>query len=220
MDKRLIITVVLLVAGALAAGAQEVPVTVPDGPVLKVDSLETRPAASLQFRDPFNYGPLSPLFRQPSLVSPLQQFPFETKAQRAARLNASVYSSIMGSVGKDLYWHRMPKFSKTATMAMYATKYVLSNPFGFPQGCVPLMNPSFPFIYAYTPGLAPYERPYSPENYPQSIRLEFDMATGTYKQTMVDWNELEKNMARSFGGSFRNDPVPRISVTPVERMME
>ena len=219
MGKGLLLTLMLLVAGALAGRAQDVPVTVLDGPVVKPDSLENMPGPSFQPVNPFSSGFLTPIFQLPSFLSPLQQPPFETKAQRAARLNASTYSSVMGSIGRDLYWHRLPDFSKSARMAFQASRMLLSNPFGFRPGYAPLMNPSFPWIDVYVPGQAPYEHPYSPEFFPQSIRLEFDPATGTYKQVMVDWNDLQKNMARSFGGAYRNDPVPKVPVTPVERMM-
>ena len=208
----------LLAAGTLAGRAQEVPVTVLDGPLVKADTLESRPKPVFRPASPFSSGIMSPSFRQPSFLSPLD-FPFETREQRAARINALARSSVMGSIDRDLYWHRLPNFSKPLEMTLKASRMFLSNPFGFRPGYAPLMNPSFPWIDVYVPGQAPYEYPYSPERFPQSISLEFDIATGTYKQVMVDWNDLRKNMARSFGGAYRNDPVPKVPVTPVERSM-
>lgn len=219
MGKGLILSVILLASAALAGRAQDVPITALDGPVVEADSLENRPLPSFRMRNPFSSG-LFPLSSpSASFIPPIPGFSFETPAQKAARINAATYSSVMASIDRDLYWHRPPVYSKYARMAFQASRMFLSNPFGFRPGYAPLMNPSFPWIDVYVPGQAPYEHPYSPEFFPQSIRLEYDPLTGTYKQVMVDWNELQKNMARSFGGSYRNEPVPRVPVTPVERMM-
>ena len=35
-------------------------------------------------------------------------------------------------------------------------------------------------------------------------------SSGTYKQVMVKWEELERSMARSHGGPYRLEPVPRM----------
>ena len=68
---------------------------------------------------------------------------------------------------------------------------------GFPEGCVPLMNASFPFIYAKTPGMAPYDNPYTSDQFPKCIESEYDAATGTYKQVMVDWSEVQSKLSKS-----------------------
>ena len=63
MGKGLLLTVMLLVAGTLAGRAQEVPVTVLDGPVVKADTLENKPRPVFRPVNPFSSGLLSPSFR-------------------------------------------------------------------------------------------------------------------------------------------------------------
>lgn len=240
---RLLYTLVYLAAGAVSLGAlgqtvqgspvekvdtlagRSQTVRMLDGPMLKADTLETR----LQTVPSFGRAGFMRSYRSPSVIAPSpfspslvppDQFEFETREQLAERINAQANASVMLSVDKDLYWHRIPKYSRSVRMAMSLAGLFLSNPFGFADGYVPLMNPSFPFIFAATPGWAPYEHPYSTEAFPQSVGAEFDLATGTYKQVMKDWSEVQKNMARSFGGSYRYEPVPKIPVTPVERAMQ
>lgn len=128
------------------------------------------------------------------------------------------YSSVMGSVDKYLLWYKPPKLTKPWKMVLGTAKFFLSNPYGFPEGCVPLMNHSFPFIYAKTPGIAPYENPYTSDMFPKCIDTEFDFTTGTYKQVKVDWSEVQNRMSVS---NIRQSskPVPSVPVTPVERAM-
>ena len=246
MLRRLVLVFTLLAAGASGLRAQDLKVTVPDGPAPKADTLNgrqgalqeaeglperrpggpERPAFFRFYRTPSRMAasPFSPYFLgyspdSPSFLPP-DQFGYETREELAARVNASTKARVMASIDQDLYWHRLPKLSRPAMLAYSLAGLFLSNPFGFREGYVPLMNPSFPFIDAYTPGMAPYERMYSTDFFPQAIDVEFDLSSGTYKQKTVDWTELQKNMARSFGGAYRYEPVPQIPVTPVERAMQ
>jgi hypothetical protein len=212
MDLRKISLFVLLIAGALSLRAQDVPTTILDGPLIKADTLRTRPAPL-----PVMGTAPAPGIRQPSILRPPL---FETKEQRAARINAAVQANVMNYMDQSLAWYRPPKLSREVKMALFMASLFLSNPYGFREGYVPLMNHSFPFIEAKTPGMAPYDNPYSPDRFPQAIRSEYDFATGKYKQVMVPWDEYEKNMARSFGGAYNSTPVPKIAVTPVEREMQ
>lgn len=212
MDLRKISLFVLLIAGALSLRAQDVPTTILDGPLIKADTLRTRPAPL-----PVMGTAPTPGIRQPSILRPPL---FETKEQRAARVNAAVQANVMNYMDQSLAWYRPPKLSREVKMALFLASLFLSNPYGFREGYVPLMNHSFPFIEAKTPGMAPYDNPYSPDRFPQAIRSEYDFATGKYKQVMVPWDEYEKNMARSFGGAYNSTPVPKIAVTPVEREMQ
>lgn len=215
----------LMAAGAVGLRAQDLKVTVPDGPAPEADTLERqpeglpeaeRPAFFRFYRTPSRLAP-SPF--SPSFLPP-GQFGYETREELAARVDASTKARVMASIDQDLYWHRLPKLSRPAMLAYSLAGLFLSNPFGFREGYVPLMNPSFPFIDAYTPGMAPYERQYSTDFFPQAVGVGFDLSSGTYKQKTVDWTELQKNMARSFGGAYRYEPVPQIPVTPVERAMQ
>ena len=212
MDLRKISLFVLLIAGALSLRAQDVPTTILDGPLIKADTLRTRPTPL-----PVMGTAPAPGIRQPSILRPPL---FETKEQRAARINAAVQATVMNYMDQSLAWYRPPKLSREVKMALFMASLFLSNPYGFREGYVPLMNHSFPFIEAKTPGMAPYDNPYSPDRFPQAIRSEYDFATGKYKQVMVPWDEYEKNMARSFGGAYNSTPVPKIAVTPVEREMQ
>lgn len=243
MFRRLVIVLVMVAVWAAGVRAQELQLAVPEGPAPKADTLERRPqllpeagalagqtappAALPEAERPaffrFHRTPALPV---PSLLAPStsllppDQFGYETREELAARVDAATKARVMESIDKDLYWHRLPKLSRPAKVAYTLAGLFLSNPFGFREGYVPLMNPSFPFIYAYTPGMAPYERQYTNDLFPQAIGVEFDLASGTYKQKMVDWTELQKNMARSFGGAYNYEPVPQIPVTPVERAMQ
>ena len=213
MGRKWLLIILLLSAGPRGLQAQGHTVSVLDGPVVKADSLKTKPEIL-----PLIVNPVFPRVGMPSRLSPLPNA-FETKEQWAARINALTASGVAASVGNNLRWYRPPHLSANARAALFAAGLFLSNPYGFADGYVPLMNHSFPFITAYTPGMAPYDNPYSPDRIPQAIRLEYDAATGTYKQVMVPWADLQKGLNRSFGSTFRNDPIPNIPVTPVDRAM-
>ena len=205
MRIRLIIlsSILFILAGAQGMKAQDYSVTIPDGPVVRPDSLSLKPLPSFLLSAP-SFLPL----RQPNLLfSPLD---IETKEQRAARINEQTFSSVMESVDKYLLWYRPPKLTKPWKQILGAAKLFLSNPYGFPEGCVPLMNPSFPFIYAKTPGMAPYDNPYTSDRFPKCIESEYDAATGIYKQVMVDWSEVQSKLSSSNIG-FNNQPVPPIN---------
>ena len=202
---------VLLVLAILVPGflrAQDV--TVLDGPALEIqDSLKLKPSpAPLPIPDILN-----PIFR-PMNANP---FGFETREQRAARINTEVHYNVMGSVDRSLYWYRPPLLSPYAKAALAVASLFLSNPFGFQEGYVPMGNASFQFVFAKTPGMAPYDNPYSPENFPQAVRLEYDAASGTYKQVMVDWTEFQKNMGKSAGWYNANSALPRIPLNSMEQ---
>jgi hypothetical protein len=203
----------LLATGFQGLQAQDHMVSVLDGPVVKADSLKTKPEIL-----PLIVNPVLPRVGMPSRLSPLPNA-FETKEQRAARINALTAKGVAAAVDYNLRFYRPPLLSANARAALFAANFFLSNPYGFADGYVPLMNPSFSFITAYTPGMAPYDNPYSPDRIPQAIRLEYDAATGTYKQVMVPWADVQKSLSRSFGSTFRNEPVPNIPVTPVDRAM-
>lgn len=191
--------------------AQDYSATIPDGPVVRQDSLSLKPMPSFLLSKP-SFMPL----QQPNLLfSPLG---IETKEQRAARINKQTFSSVMESVDNYLVWYRPPKLTTPWKQILGIARLFLSNPNGFPEGCVPLMNASFPFIYAKIPGMAPYDNPYTSNQFPKCIESEYDIATGTYKQVMVDWSEIQKRMSAS-GIIQYTQAVPSIPVTPVDRMM-
>ena len=207
MRGRLLIVSLLLLTGSLSLHAQDHPVSVLDGPVIKTDTVRRKP----QVLPLMGY----PVFSMAQMPSFLSMDPFETKEQRAARMNAMASASLMSSLNYNLSWYRPPHLSESAKWALFAGSLFLSNPFAFPKGAVPMMNTSNPFIYAYTPGWAPYEHPYSPDFFPQSIRVEFDFTTGTYKQVMVQWDDLQKSLANNFGGFGQQyAPIPTDPLRP------
>ena len=192
MRFRLIIlsAILFIVAGAQGMKAQDYSATIPDGPAVRSDSLSLKPLPSFHLSIP-SFMPL----QHPNLLfSPLG---IETKEQRAARINEQTFTSVMESVDKYLLWYRPPKLTKPWKQILGAARLFLSNPYGFPEGCVPLMNASFPFIYAKTPGMAPYDNPYTSDQFPKCIESEYDAAIGTYKQVMVDWSEVQSKISKS-----------------------
>ena len=215
MRGKLLIICFLLLAASVSLRAQDFPASPLDGPVVKSDSLSVPP---------------KPLFipaysgftgiAMPSFLSP-EPLPFETKEQRAARLNALIYGSVMTATGKSLLWDRPAFFTKKEKYIYRALGLFLSNPYSVPDGCIPLMNSTFPFIFALVPGPAPYRSEYSPERFPQCIRTEYDFATGTYKQVPVGWAEYQKKLSSaSFHGSFDNTPVPKAVLSPGDLIMQ
>lgn len=182
--------ILFIVAGAQGMKAQDYSATIPNGPAVRPDSLSLKPLPSFHLSIP-SFMPL----QHPNLLfSPLG---IETKEQRAARINEQTFTSVMESVDKYLLWYRPPKLTKPWKQILGAARLFLSNPYGFPEGCVPPMNASFPFIYAKTPGMAPYDNPYTSDQFPKCIESEYDAATGTYKQVMVDWSEVQSKLSKS-----------------------
>ncbi len=214
MSRRILVTIVALAVGMMRLGAQDVRIL--DGPALEVeDSLNVRPKPFPTLLNPIP-GPMIRTFSP--LFAPLN--PFETKEQRAARINARTFYAVQQSVDRNLVWYRMPHYTKEEQALLFLLKLFLSAPFGYREGYTHLMNHSNPFIYAKTPGMAPYDNPYSPEYFPQTIKTEYDFATGTYKTVMVDWEDFQKSLLVNPGGnSFGNAPIPQVVVTPGDRIV-
>ena len=192
--RRFLCILVVLPFGIIGLKAQDYPVSILDGPALQVDSMSVRSVAKPSVPALFLYQKFTVVQNPTSLMMPPS---FETKEQRAARINLQTFNSVMISIDQDLYWHRLPKFPKTWKHTLGAARLFLSNPYGFPGGCVPLMNASFPFIFARKPGMAPYENPYTSDQFPECIESEYDSATGTYKQVMVDWSVVRNRISSS-----------------------
>ena len=207
MRGRFIVLSLLFLAAPFSLHAQDHPVTALDGPVMKTDS--TRQKTQVL---PLMGLPTFSTIQLPSFLTP---DPFETKEQRAVRINARTSASLMTSLDHDLSWYRPPHLTDAQKKLLMAGRLFLTSPYSFPKGAVPVMNASNPFIHVYTPGWAPYEHPYSPDRFPQCIRVEFDFATGTYKQVMVKWEDVQKSMATSFGSSSQQyAPIPTDPLRP------
>ena len=194
MLRKWLYTIVLLLVGALGLNAQE--------HVEKPDTFTVKPKPLQGIEAPVFSNTLTPYFFSP------RPDRFETKEERAARINLETFHRVMSSVRMNLQSFTPP-----------ARRQFITSPYQSPLGTVPVMNATNPFIYARTPGMAPYAYPYSPDAFPQSIRVEFDFTSGTYRQVMVKWDDLEKSMARSFGGPYRNEPIPRMRFTSTDDLI-
>lgn len=207
MRGRLSVLLVMLLAAPFSLYAQDHPVTVLDGPVVKTDSTRNKTQILPLLGYPAFSGIQPPSF--------LTVDPFETKEQRAARINALTSANVLSSVDYNLSWYRPPHLTGVQRTLLYAGRLFLTSPYSFPKGAVPVMNASNPFMYVYTPGWAPYEHPYSPDSFPQSIRLDFNFTTGTYEQVMVKWEDVQKSMATSLGSSSHQyAPIPADPLRP------
>lgn len=191
MHRGLCISAVLLCFCFFEVKAQDSPAAVLDGQDMRIDSLSALPSFNPSVMLMSAY-PQFPQMQNPSALSiPL----FETKEQCAARIDYQTHNAVMASVALDLYRNRLPRPQKPVKLILRVAKMFLSNPYAFPEGCVPLMNPSFPFMFAKTPGMAPYENPYTSDLFPKCIESEYDFTTGTYKQVMVDWSEVQNRLS-------------------------
>jgi len=103
------------------------------------------------------------------------------------------------------------------TVALMIAKLFLTSPNALPAGYVHMMNSSFPFIMAKIPGWAPYQNKYSPEIFPQRIATVLDESTGIYRQVPLQWQDDFQGFDMKHHSS--TTPIPKIPVTPVERMM-
>lgn len=209
MRRLLFISIVLLMAGAIGLQAQE--------HVERPDSLVRKPEPRANPFPMLGYYGYSSIGRY--FFLPLDPGEFETKEDRAARINAETYRRVMESVNYNLSWTRPPHLTRAQSIALFVAQLFLSNPGKRPDGTVPVMS-SVPFSYIYTPGWAPRENPYSPDVFPQCIRLEYDSKSGTYKQVMVDWNDFQKNLNRGIGNPNFNAPVPVKRFTTAEKMVD
>lgn len=194
MKQKWLYTVVLLMVSTIGLYAQE--------HVEKVDTTVIKPNPIIS--TPVFSSSGLPFFPVPTFEQP------ESKEEQAARINRETYERVMASINEYLAPHRPPHLTDTQKTLLFIGGLFLNSPYKFRPGTVPLMNASNPFIYAVTPGMAPFEHPYSPDKFPQCIRTELDFTSGTYRQVMIKWDEVEKSMARSFGGPYRLEPVPRM----------
>ena len=174
MIQKWLYTVVLLVVSAIGLHAQE--------HVEKVDTTVIKPKPNPVINTPILSGSGLPFFPLPTLEEA------ESKEEMAARINRETYLRVMASTKQYLAPFRPPHFSNTPIKLQFI------GPYKFRPGTVPVMNASNPFIYAVTPGMAPYKRPYSPNVFPPCIKTELDFRSGTYRQVMVKWDEVERNM--------------------------
>lgn len=207
----LILSLLLAAVGTLSLRAQDYPATPIDGPSVKADSLRQKP----EFSPLMGYSIYSRI-RMQGVLAPIG---FESREERAARINAATSANVLRTMGKNLDLYRPPHFSREEILALKILRLFLSNPFGFAEGTVPMMSTSNPFVYAKTPGWAPYENPYSPDKIPQTIRTEYDFATGTYKTVARPWSEVQMDLSRGTSASFNNTPIPRVYMNATERQI-
>ena len=213
MRQKLLIICILLAAGTGMLRAQDYPATLLDGPAVKADSLSVRPEPSFIIPEAPALAPVMP----PSLLLP--SLDFETKEERAARINRMTSNRVMTSVDLALMGFKPPGFTRGERYMFRAFGLFLSNPNKFPDGCVPLMNASFPFAFFKVPGRTAVPSPYSPDFFPQCIRTEYDFATGTYKQVLVKWDTYQNLLSARPQGIQYNAPVPKVNLNPGDRIV-
>ena len=205
MRQRWLFALVLLVAGAVGAHAQE--------HVERADTTACRPKPFPVMGAPLFADPFQALY-----LSGMPEMP-ESKEERAARINRETFLRVMASVQQNLAPYRPASLSRTEMALLFIGSLFLTSPYQFREGTTPVMNASNPFVYAVVPGGVPVVYRYSPEAFPQSIRLEHDFKSGTYRQVMVRWEDLEKSMSRSFGGSpYRTEPVPKVQFHSTDKL--
>ena len=196
------------------AGAQTVAPAVPlDGPALSAD------ADSLDLHVSGGIAPMPALGMHMSfdmfskMIAPM----YETRQSRAFKVSNRIREALTPSIMRNnaAYFQPMPKY--WYPMMMVAGLF-LTPQFAIPYGYYPMMSPSNPFAIASVPGWAP-EQPnkYSPEFIPQCIELEYDFATGQYRQKMVDWKVYEQRAGSINPSRMNTAPVPRIPINDVER---
>ena len=119
--------------------------------------------------------------------------------------------SLFGSQSLPETHYRLPDLTPQQMIGLFVVQRVASL----------FLTPSSPFLSAKVPGgaPAPYAYKYTPEQFPQAIKSEYDPVTGTYKQVMVDWNEYQKELSRSLGRQSFSTPVPNAPGTPVKRTL-
>ena len=204
MKRKILISIVLMAAGAIGLNAQE---------------RETGSDTTRLKPEPKPY-PMMDVLAYSNTLLPFYLFPapyaLETKQQRAARISQETYERVMGSVRHNLSWTRPASLSGTQKMVLSVAALFLTNPSSTPAGTKAIM--SHPFAYVYTPGMEPVAHRYSPDIFPQCIRLEYDFKSGTYNQVMVKWEEVLKNIERSNNSPYCPAPVPRKRFTSGERI--
>ena len=107
---RPILLFILLAAGALALRAQDYPATPIDGPAMKADSLRQKP----EFSPLMGYSVYSRI-RMQGILAPIG---FESREERAARINAATSADVLSSVGRNLELYRPPHYSREEILAL------------------------------------------------------------------------------------------------------
>lgn len=207
----LLCAIALWYVPALAQSASEAAVIL-DGPALAAeeDSLDSRITPGILLLPALTPQMSFDMFSRMSAPS------FETRQSRALRAGLNAKGAVIPSVRNSLSQSFRP-LSPQNYMLMSLAGLFLTPQFAIPFGYRPLMNQSNPFIVAKIPGRAPEDNMYSPDVVPQAVELEYDFATGTYKQKMVDWNVYQKRLGTFNPSNFNTAPVPRVPVNDVER---
>lgn len=197
-DMKYFIAFALFLAGAALLRAQDQSATPIDGPVIKTDSLKRQPVFVPQLITP-------PASANDPIFKPMDIPVYESKEQRALRTAEQARARMMPSLIRNMSWLR----------AMMTPSFFRPTPMGY----VPLQS-SNPNIMAKEPGFYPYDNPASPVNIPQTIRTEYDFATGKYKMVPIPWEEYSQYQFYRFNPSnINNAPVPQVNLTPGDQIM-
>lgn len=208
----LIMLSVLLGQGALYAQTTNSETKVPDGPVVKPDTTKapvTLPSNLMgvsSILPPLGMNrltvPAGPMSRQDIYYAKRSFIASRVIPDISANLNSSIYTP-----DKRL----MPLF--------FVAGFFLSAPLAIPEGYRGF-NPSFPYALYLIPGGQPTTNMYGPDMIPQTIRSEFDMATGTYKSVMIPWEQVELNTRAWHLGGYNTSPLKMGPMNNVEREID
>ena len=215
MTKRAIVIFFCILVASFRVMAQDPvvlnsDVLIPDVPAMDIDSVRMPPPALLMSP----WMNLSPIQKQMMLP-----YEHETKEQYAMRVNKLTSEIVMSNISKTMERMILPPVPEVWRPEGASTSFFYMAPFSIPFGYVPVMNSSNPFAITKVPGWAPEEDKYGPDKFPQCIKLEYDFASGTYKQVMVDPFSEDGKKAFGLSSYQKISPVPKASVTPVERAM-
>lgn len=195
---KIYIAFALFLASAALLRAQDYSATPIDGPVVKNDSLKRLPSFVPQLITP-------PASANQPIFKPMDIPKYESREQRALKTAERVRAQMMPSLIRNMEWLR----------AITTAPFLRPTP----RGYVPLQS-SNPNIMAKEPGFYPYDNSASPVNIPQTIRMEYDMATGTYKAVPINWGEYKQyEFNRINPANFNNAPVPQVNLTPGDQIM-
>lgn len=180
---------------------------------LGLDPELAKPVLPKQFR-------LTP-FMEPMMSSGFNSVLFpETREEKAARYNKMALAALDESMQRN--FNSDPTMPEYLTPVLMIASLFLRYPISIPYGYYPVMNQSNPFAITLIPGYAPEpggDPKYSPENFPQTVSYEYDFRTGKYVAKMADMKTFKAYNAFD-AGSFKTAPVPKVTVTPVERHMQ
>lgn len=183
-----------------------------DGPTVKPDSVKTPTALPSSL---IGISSILPPFGISRLTAPNGPM---TRMDAYYAKRSFIANKVIPDITKDLnstIYTPDPKLMPLFFVAGFFLSAPLSIPYGY-RG----FNPSFPYALYMVPAGQPVPNMYGPDMIPQTIRSEFDMATGTYKQVMIPWEEVQFNTKAWHLGGFNTTTLKMGPMNNVERQID